>query len=92
MQVGGVVDQSDFLGNTPLHVAASLGNTQLINLLVTTGADHTLKNLEEQIPLDLAKQNGHNEVVYNYIVINSKLLFNYVSFNIGSTCVREYYQ
>ena len=71
MQVGSVVDQSDFSGNTPLHVAASLGNTQLINLLVTGGADHTLKNLEGETPLDLAKLKGHNEVVYNYIVINS---------------------
>ena len=69
MQVGGNVDQSDFSGNTPLHVAASLGNAQLINLLVTAGADRTLKNLGGQTPLDFAKQKGHNEVYVVYTVL-----------------------
>ena len=69
MQVGGNVDHSDFSGNTPLHVAANLGNAQLINLLVTGGADRTLKNLGGQAPLDLAKQKGHNEVRSIYTVL-----------------------
>ena len=63
LQASGDPDQTDFSGNTPLHVAASLGNAQLINLLVSGGADCTVKNLEGETPLDLAKLRGHDEVV-----------------------------
>ena len=82
MQVGGVVDQSDFSGNTPLHVAASLGNAQLINLLVTTGADHTLMNLEGETPLDLAKLKGHNEVRSIYCIVVYSNFYVYMCFNL----------
>lgn len=62
MQASSDPDQSDFSGNTPLHVAASLGNAQLINLLVSGGADCTVTNVEGETPLDLAKLRGHDEV------------------------------
>lgn len=87
LQAGGDPDQSDFSGNTPLHVAASLGNAQLINLLVSGGADCTVKNVEGETPLDLAKLREHDEVVYVlsfYIVCLSLLL--------GCAGIREYHQ
>ena len=67
LQASGDADQTDFSGNTPLHVAASLGNAQLINLLVSGGADCTVKNLEGETPLDLAKLKEHDEVGYVHV-------------------------
>ena len=63
-QAGGDPDQADFSGNTPLHLAASLGNAQLITLLVSGGADCNVKNLEQETPLELAKIKQHAEVGY----------------------------
>lgn len=51
-------------GNTPLHIAAWNGYTEIVQLLLTAPAiDKTLKNKSGQTALDLAKQNNHTEIV-----------------------------
>ena len=47
------VNATDKWAFTPLHEAAQKGRTQLCALLLSHGADPTLKNQEGQTPLDL---------------------------------------
>jgi hypothetical protein len=50
-------------GHTPLHVAALGGDQEMAALLLSKGADRTLKNKDGKTPLDLAAENGHAEIV-----------------------------
>jgi RNA polymerase primary sigma factor len=52
----------DTNGDTPLHLAARLGNLALCDLLVQSGADRSAYNNEQQTPADLAKIEGHSLV------------------------------
>jgi ankyrin repeat protein len=47
---------------TPLSYAASLGRTEVVELLLARGADPTLKNIRGQSPLDIAVENNQQEV------------------------------
>ncbi len=40
-------------GNTPLHLAADIGNTKMVQALLERGADPTLRNARGQTPLEL---------------------------------------
>lgn len=46
-------------GDTPLHVAARLGNLALCDLFVRAGADPSSHNHENQTPADVAFAEGH---------------------------------
>ncbi|KRX95030.1 Tankyrase-1, partial [Trichinella pseudospiralis] len=50
----GDVNAQDLWGFTPLHEAAQKGRTHLVTLLLNHGADPTIRNQENQIPLELA--------------------------------------
>lgn len=52
----------DTKGDTPLHLAARVGNLALCDLLVQSGADPGAYNNEQQTPADLAKIEGHSLV------------------------------
>ncbi len=56
LQYGATVDAQDFYGNTPLShaVFASRGRGEMIELLLSAGADRELKNTHGVSPLDLA--------------------------------------
>lgn len=49
----------DAKGDTPLHLAARLGNLALCDLFVQAGADPNVQNNERQTPADLAEIEGH---------------------------------
>ena len=52
----------DTKGDTPLHLAARVGNLALCDLLVQSGADPAAHNNEQKTPADLAKIEGHSLV------------------------------
>ena len=50
-------------GDTPLHVAAVRGDTDIVNLLVATGADPNAKGEHGYTPLHEAAAQGHPATV-----------------------------
>ena len=46
-------------GDTPLHIAARMGNRGLCGLFVRAGADPRARNHERQTPADVASAGGH---------------------------------
>jgi ankyrin repeat protein len=45
-------------GNTPLHIATLRCNTELVQLLLNNQAEISVRNKEDEIPLDIAKKHG----------------------------------
>lgn len=60
---GASVDLKDRDDATALHYAASAGNLNSVRLLLAAGATPGLKNKQGSTPLDLARRNGHSDVV-----------------------------
>lgn len=52
----------DAKGDTPLHLAARLGNLALCDIFVQAGANPNAQNNEQQTPADLAEIEGHSLV------------------------------
>lgn len=50
-------------GTTPLHDAARMGFLDTVEILVTFLADHRARDNRNCKPIDLAKENGHRNVV-----------------------------
>ncbi|CAK4639918.1 hypothetical protein LEN26_014355 [Aphanomyces euteiches] len=50
-------------GSTPLHEAARLDNLEILKLLLTAGADKTIRNEAGQLPFDLASPPGQELLV-----------------------------
>lgn len=48
---------------TPLHFAAEYGHSNIVKILIEHGADKNLKTQLDKTPLDLAKENNHQDVV-----------------------------
>jgi ankyrin repeat protein len=51
-----LINKPNIAGNTPLHLAAKLGQDSLVPILLEAGASHKLKNLQGESPVKLAKQ------------------------------------
>ena len=49
-------------GTTPLHTAAFLGDTEVVELLLAHGADPGIDSKAGKTPIDLAREQGHPEV------------------------------
>ncbi|KAG8347289.1 6-phosphofructo-2-kinase/fructose-2,6-biphosphatase [Trypanosoma vivax] len=56
------VNQRDYNGRTPLHVAAIEGNQTVISVLTSFGADIMALDNTGKTPLDLAAENRHGSV------------------------------
>ena len=52
----------DYRGQTPLHIAAKEGSTEIAALLIEAKADMTIA-CQGRTPLDIARQQGHTEIV-----------------------------
>ena len=60
----------DSKGDTPLHIAARMGNRGLCDLFIRAGADPRARNHERQTPADVASAEGH--------LLAAQLLFSFV--------------
>ena len=49
-------------GSTPLHHAVDGGHTELVELLIKSGADVNARDLQRETPLHIAAQNGNREI------------------------------
>jgi ankyrin repeat protein len=56
------LDFPDSYENTPLHIAAAKGHTEIASLLVEVGANSRLKNSFGDTPLHNACKMGHSEI------------------------------
>lgn len=63
---------------TALHIAAQLGDIELINCLIVYGADVQTSAKWDLTPLDYAASNGHAEATIRLIALGAKPRENYV--------------
>jgi len=58
---GRAINAKDQGGNTVLHYAARLGNAANISLLLSLGADKSVRNIAAESPVDIARRWNHPE-------------------------------
>lgn len=58
-----LMNQANEYGSTPLHSAAKKGHFKAIELLLSLGADPTIRDHRKRTPLDLALQLKHTKAV-----------------------------
>lgn len=58
LQAGAKVNTKDFIGNTALHMAATEGRKDVVEMLVAHGADKAIANMEGKKAADLAEDAG----------------------------------
>ena len=56
-------NSTDYSGDTPLHYASTYGALSLARTLLKLGANPQLKNEERKTALDLARKEGHDDIV-----------------------------
>lgn len=67
---GVALDTQDNDGNTPLHAAIAKGNIRCIKVLLDSSKSGLyFKNKSEMTPLDLAKENGLEDVVIRMVAV-----------------------
>ncbi|MCX8108696.1 MAG: ankyrin repeat domain-containing protein, partial [Verrucomicrobiae bacterium] len=57
------LNAKDGSGYTALHIAARKGDLPMVRLLVEAGADPAIMGPNDETPLDVARQNGHDTIV-----------------------------
>ena len=60
------------MGNSPLHDACSSGQVNVVKLLLSHGADPTIRDNEGKSPADVVKANDVNRQVILEALENSK--------------------
>jgi ankyrin repeat protein len=69
-----IVDIMDETGQTPLHIAATIGDLDIVTLLVSAGADTSCKDFQGKTPTYLNWYQGadiHNKDNTLYIIVPS---------------------
>jgi hypothetical protein len=56
------INSRDAQGNTPLHIAASMGSLNMVSVLISKGAKINIENKLKQTPYFLAIKHGHDDV------------------------------
>lgn len=49
--------------NTALHAAAGHGNSEMVRWLLDHGANPEVRDYEDKTPIEIARENGHQEIV-----------------------------
>lgn len=70
--------QSQTRKNTPLHIAASKGDIDIVKLLIDNGADVKLENSKGETALHIAQQKGKQEIVELLTGSSAKVVSNYL--------------
>jgi ankyrin repeat protein len=60
IEKGANIDNADTMGETPLMLATLSDNKEIVEFLVDSGADKTVKNKRAQTAYDIAKEEGNN--------------------------------
>ena len=56
-------------GSTPLYIASGSGHTTAVEMLISLGADASLRNINKYSPLHAAAEKGHVEIyLYLYFI------------------------
>jgi ankyrin repeat protein len=55
------------MGNTPMHFGVAVNSLPLVKLLDDYGADGTIKNLEEECPIEIAQRDDLKELVSHFM-------------------------
>ncbi|MBV8116203.1 MAG: ankyrin repeat domain-containing protein, partial [Silvibacterium sp.] len=63
IEAGANVNATAAGGYTPLHIAASNGNRDMVLLLLESGADRTACCDQDKTPADYARERSHAEVL-----------------------------
>lgn len=63
VDAGGQIDARTMLDYTPLHLAASQGNLEIVKRLLELGADKEALNADQRTPFHLAAERGHQRIV-----------------------------
>src|SRR5262245_44943731 len=71
------VNEKDWEGHTPLWLAASLGEKDIVHLLITNGAHTEDKDRLGETPLSIAAMKGRTEVAH--ILVENKANVNTVN-------------
>lgn len=72
-----ILNASDALGDTPLHIAVNYGNnSDLIEILLLNGADLNKLNKEQNSPVILAASHGKNKILELFLEFHKKMKTN----------------
>ena len=63
IEAGADVNATAAGGYTPLHIAASNGNREMVILLLESGADRTARCDQDKTAADYARERGHAQVL-----------------------------
>ncbi|GFS41325.1 transient receptor potential cation channel subfamily A member 1 homolog [Trichonephila inaurata madagascariensis] len=69
-----LVNRCDHYDNSPLHIAALKGYSDVTEILLKNGAEIERKNEHEQTPLHLASKHGHVDVASLFIKHNKTIV------------------
>jgi len=76
IEQGGCLDCQDENGNTPLILASTTGQEEIVSALLKNGADPWIRNKEEQNAMDVAKDNFHYTLMKSlHSAMNTKIWF-----------------
>ena len=63
LELGYPVDSQDYDEETPLHLAARMGNSDIVQILVGHGANRDLLNIDDLSPYNVAEEEGFLELL-----------------------------
>jgi len=89
---GANVNYADYDQRTPLHLAASEGNTEVAEFLLLNGADFSLRDRYGRTPVEDARKNGHRDllsVLERYGARSSAALIAGPNPDVGLTLIAE---
>ena len=74
IQLGSDVNHQDFRGRTALHFASKNNDLIAITILLYFSANPSIKDTNEQIPLDYIKNNGHDNYIIKELLIRCEII------------------